>query len=102
MEADKKIDELIRELQNETPNCGGHYHFTRMDVPNEKADARERILKYLEQIDSYKNPYVIDKENQTAIRAEDRNPCNLILKPVTNFLALLDEKLTTGALTRPR
>jgi hypothetical protein len=94
MNFEKTIDTLIRQLQDETPNCGGTYHFTRIDVSNEGKDTTERLSDYLKKIDAYKNPYVIDPKCGTPKPVADRDVKNLTLKPIANFLTVLDEKMT--------
>jgi len=45
MTKEEEIDSLLKNLQEETPNCGGQYHFTKIDLP-EGYSLKEKLQKF--------------------------------------------------------
>ncbi|MEJ1241026.1 hypothetical protein WBG78_22960 [Chryseolinea sp. T2] len=92
MAIDKTIDLLIRELQDETPNSGGYYHFSKLEIPKENTGIRDRLIKYLQSNDAYKSLYVND-QGQFVKLIDDKDPKGLVLEAITDWQSALDGKL---------
>ena len=84
------INTYLTEMQGESPNCGGHYHFTKFILP-EGDDLSERMKKYLLTIPAYQNPFV--EVNSVLIPVQDRQVENLKLELIPDFESSLSELL---------
>jgi hypothetical protein len=93
MTDEKQINTLLQRLQDETPNCGGQYHFTKIELPLGN-NLLDKLKKYLGQFERYKHPYFFSESQQKEIYVNDRDPENLILNDVNDFELLLEEKLS--------
>lgn len=87
-----KINELLQKLQAETPNCGGHYHFTKIDLPD-KQDIYKSVKDYMLRFKEYQYPFYTDDKTAEKIYLKWRDPENLELKENNSFENLLREKL---------
>lgn len=77
-------------MQGESPNCGGHYHFTKFVLP-EGNDLLERMKKYLLTIPAYQKPFV--EVNNEFKLVQDRQVENMKLYLISDFESSLDELL---------
>lgn len=88
----REINNLLNQLQEETPNTGGFYHFSRIDLP-EGENLTERLRAYHAAIEKYADPYYYEEQSDRMIYVEGRDPKNLVLMPVDDHVTCLDEKL---------
>lgn len=78
------LDELLRELQNETLNKEwGYWHFSLLNLEDGE-NLTQRICNALIEIPRYKDPYLIDSTG-TNMYISGWDLKNLYLEPVTNF-----------------
>ena len=87
-----EIDKLLNELQEETPNCGGQYHFTKLELIDYD-DLNKSIKEYMLRFKEYQEPYYLNSETGQRSYLKWRDPENLKLKPVEDFELHLIEKL---------
>ena len=70
----EKINSYLNEMQEESPNCGGEYHFTKVNLTNEES-LINRLKSYLLNIEAYKAPFVTIGDEQKVV--EERKIENL-------------------------
>lgn len=92
MTDEKQLNLLLQRLQDETPNCGGQYHFTKIELPL-VGNLDENLKIYLQQYKQYKHPYVFVEKEQKEYYIPSKDLKNLVLTQVVDFKILLDEKL---------
>lgn len=92
MTAEEQLSLLLQRVQAETPNCGGKYHFTKIELPLD-GGILDKLKSYMRQFPNYKHPFIFIESQQKEIYVPDRDPENLTLKIVDDFESLLDEKL---------
>lgn len=86
----EKINSYLNEMQEESPNCGGQYHFTKVNLPHGE-NLINRLKSYLLKIEAYKVPLVVIDNEQKVV--EGRKVENLKLIPIQDFKSLIDVKL---------
>ncbi|SEB48680.1 hypothetical protein SAMN04489761_0995 [Tenacibaculum sp. MAR_2009_124] len=86
----EKINSYLNEMQEETPNCGGQYHFTEIHLPDGER-LISRLKSYLLNIEAYKNPFI--KIGGKNIIVEERNIENLRLEPIPDYKNLIEDTL---------
>ncbi|QZK91651.1 hypothetical protein K5V07_14540 [Flavobacterium sp. CHNK8] len=86
------INTLFQSLQNETPNCGGQYHFTKIDL-QENSNTFESLKEYMLRYDQYRNPYYFDERTNENVYIKWRDPTNLILERIEKLDGYLENKL---------
>ncbi|TCI91333.1 hypothetical protein [Tenacibaculum sp. M341] len=86
----EKINLYLSEMQEESTNSGGHYHFSKLDLP-EGENLANRLKSYLLKIEAYKNPYVKTEKGNTIVAS--RNVENLKLVLVFDFKIFIEQKL---------
>lgn len=92
MEDISKINSLLNSLQEESPNSGGLYHFTKINFQYEE-NIEEGLLQYLLQYPEYKNPYIINQSNLVKVYVKERDPYNLRLDKIEDFDVFITNKL---------
>ncbi|WP_435262055.1 hypothetical protein [Tenacibaculum sp. nBUS_03] len=86
----EKINSYLNEMQEESPNCGGQYYFTKVNLPNGKSLVN-RLKTYLLNIEAYKTPFVMIGDKQKIV--EERKIENLKLLSIPDFKNLIEDKL---------
>ncbi|MGG9971185.1 hypothetical protein ACQ33O_05255 [Ferruginibacter sp. SUN002] len=92
MTDEERLNLLLQQLQGETSNCGGQYHFTKIELPSGSSIV-DKLKSYLRQYEKYKHPYFFSESQKKEIYVTDRDPENLVLKLVDDFEFILEEKL---------
>ncbi|WP_345252946.1 hypothetical protein [Flaviaesturariibacter amylovorans] len=80
----------MKELQKETPNSGGEYHFSELQIPP-GTNLERRVQQYLLQHPRYADPYHRSPEHTFYVA--DRDVSNLMLKPIERIAQYLLKKL---------
>ena len=87
-----EINELFQKLQDETPNCGGQYHFTKIDLL-ELGSIVESVKEYMLRFKKHQNPYYFDEKTNQNIYIKWLDPKNLQIEKVGKLETLLNDKL---------
>jgi hypothetical protein len=86
----EQIDILLKDMQGESPNCGGIYHFNEVNLPD-GGNLVDRLKNHLLSIKAYQKPFVDFDENKRLI--EDRMVSNLRLTSVSNYKHFIEDRL---------
>ena len=86
------IDTLLKQLQKETPNCGGEYHFSKV-LLDYRGDIKESIKAYMRQFSPYQHPFYTDEATGHKTYLKELDPENLVLENIENLTVYVDEKL---------
>ena len=87
-----EIDTLIERLQNETPNCGGQYHFTKIDLIYME-NVLDSIKEFMLRFEQYKNPFYFDERTNENVYLKWRDPNNATIAKIENLEIYIEEKL---------
>ncbi|MFC5046051.1 hypothetical protein [Aquimarina hainanensis] len=77
-------------MQEESPNCGGQYHFTKVNLPNGEI-LINRLKSYFLNIAAYKKPFITIGNEQKVV--EERKIENLKLLSIPDYKNLIEDKL---------
>lgn len=77
------INALLQRLQEETPNCGGQYHFTLLSIPPGNG-LLHRLQTYFKQFDSYRHPYTWDEREKRELYDAERDMARIMLTMISS------------------
>lgn len=86
----QEINSYLIELQEESPNCGGQYHFRKISLPT-ATNLVERLRYYLLKIEAYEKPFIEINGEQRIV--ENRQVENLKLVLISDFKNIVEDRL---------
>lgn len=87
-----ELDSLLKQIQEETPNCGGTYHFTKVAMTDFN-NVYKSVKDYMLRFEKHREPYYVNKETGEKTYMKWWDPENLAMKKIEDFNSHLSEKL---------